>query len=253
MDTRDRRDTRWEEVTPGVLRRRLPGWDETVGAVAGEDGVLLVDAGPTRAAAEEVAREVRDLLGLPVTRVVLTHAHFDHVLGAGAFPGAELYAAAGLSAHLADGGRAALAEDAVRHGGERGAAEADAAALPGEWREVRGGLTVSLGGARSVVLAALGPAHSPNDLVVLVPGGPSESPVPFVPSVPPVLFCGDLVEESGEPQAGPDAVPERWPAALGRLLALGGERARYVPGHGAVVDAAFVRAQRAALDRLANR
>ncbi|NED25282.1 MBL fold metallo-hydrolase, partial [Streptomyces anulatus] len=38
-----------------------------------------------------------------------------------------------------------------------------------------------------------------------------------------------------------------WPAALERLLALGGEGALYVPGHGAVVDAAFVRAQRASL------
>ncbi|NEE31169.1 MBL fold metallo-hydrolase, partial [Streptomyces sp. SID7982] len=41
--------------------------------------------------------------------------------------------------------------------------------------------------------------------------------------------------------------PERWPAALERLLELGGEDALYVPGHGAVVDAAFVRKQRAAL------
>ncbi len=73
---------------------------------------------------------------------------------------------------------------------------------------------------------------------MLVPGSDGE---------PPVVLCGDLVEESGEPQAGPDAVPARWPAALGRLLELGGEDALYVPGHGAVVDAAFVRAQRAAL------
>ncbi|MBK3589180.1 MBL fold metallo-hydrolase, partial [Streptomyces sp. MBT57] len=35
--------------------------------------------------------------------------------------------------------------------------------------------------------------------------------------------------------------------ALDRLLELGGEGAVYVPGHGAVVDAAFVRAQRGSL------
>lgn len=62
-----------------------------------------------------------------------------------------------------------------------------------------------------------------------------------------MVFCGDLVEESGEPQAGPDAAPHAWPAALDRLLLLGGETALYVPGHGAVVDARFVRAQRDAL------
>lgn len=42
-------------------------------------------------------------------------------------------------------------------------------------------------------------------------------------------------------------MPARWPEALDRLLALGGEDALYVPGHGAVVDASFVRAQRAVL------
>lgn len=92
------------------------------------------------------------------------------------------------------------------------------------------------GGGRQVLLANVGPAHSGHDLAVLVPGSPT------------VVLCGDLVEESGEPQAGRDAVPSRWPAALDRLLELGGEDAVYVPGHGAVVDAAFVRGQR---DRLA--
>ena len=92
--------------------------------------------------------------------------------------------------------------------------------------------TLDLGGGRQVLLANVGPGHSGHDLAVLVPGSPA------------VVLCGDLVEESGEPQAGPDAIPSRWPAALDRLLALGGEDAVYVPGHGAVVDASFVRAQR---------
>jgi glyoxylase-like metal-dependent hydrolase (beta-lactamase superfamily II) len=64
-----------------------------------------------------------------------------------------------------------------------------------------------------------------------------------------VVFCGDLVEESGDPQADDAAVPARWPGTLDALLALGGETARYVPGHGAVVDARFVREQRDALAR----
>jgi glyoxylase-like metal-dependent hydrolase (beta-lactamase superfamily II) len=93
---------------------------------------------------------------------------------------------------------------------------------------------------RQVRLVSLGPAHSPYDLAVLVPGTDGEAGV---------VFCGDLVEESGEPQAGPDADPASWPAALDRLLSLGGEDALYVPGHGAVVDAAFVRAQRDVLAR----
>ncbi|MGK5533500.1 MBL fold metallo-hydrolase [Streptomyces sp. URMC 129] len=233
-------ETSWEEVASGVLRIRLPGWDETVGAVAGADGVLLIDAGPSRTAAERLAARLRALLGAPVTRVAITHPHFDHILGLAAFPGAEAYGAAGLGAHLADGGRAALAADAVRHGADRAAAETDATALARAWHEVDGQLAVDLGGGRRAVLTDLGAAHSPHDLAVLVRGGDG---------TPPVVFCGDLVEESGEPQAGPDADPARWPAALDRLLALGGQDARYVPGHGAVVDAAFVLAQRETLAR----
>jgi glyoxylase-like metal-dependent hydrolase (beta-lactamase superfamily II) len=59
-----------------------------------------------------------------------------------------------------------------------------------------------------------------------------------------VVFCGDLVEESAEPAIGPDAEPAQWPAALDKVLALGGDGARYVPGHGATVNADFVRHQR---------
>ncbi|WP_326599102.1 MBL fold metallo-hydrolase [Streptomyces sp. NBC_01803] len=233
-------ETSWEEVAPGVLRVRLPGWDETVGAIAGADGVLMVDAGPARATAAGLAGQLRALLGAPVTRVAITHPHFDHILGLAAFPSAEAYGAAGLGAHLAGGGREALVADAARHGADERAAAADAPALTRVWHEVDGRLAVELGAGRRAVLTDLGAAHSPHDLAVLVRGGDG---------APPVVFCGDLVEESGEPQAGPDAAPARWPAALDRLLALGGPDARYVPGHGAVVDAAFVLAQREALAR----
>ncbi|MEO3751306.1 MBL fold metallo-hydrolase [Streptomyces sp. B6B3] len=218
----------WEEVAPAVWRCRLPGWDETVGAVAGAREALLVDAGPSRRAGAAVAARLRDLLGPPVRRVVLTHPHFDHVLGVAAFPGAEVYGSAGLGRYLAD---APVVDEALAHGLDPRDAKPDA--LAGlRVTDVTGETALDLGGGRRAVLVPLGAAHSPHDLAVLVPG------------TPPVVFCGDLVEESGEPQAGPDARPEAWPAALDRLLALGGPAARYVPGHGAVVDAAFVRAQR---------
>ncbi|EPJ41731.1 hypothetical protein STAFG_1227 [Streptomyces afghaniensis 772] len=69
----------------------------------------------------------------------------------------------------------------------------------------------------------------------------------LVPGDPEVVFCGDLVEESGEPQAGPDAVPSHWPAPWTGCSTWAARTRLYVPGHGAVVDAAFVRAQRDAL------
>ncbi|MDF3297450.1 MBL fold metallo-hydrolase [Streptomyces tropicalis] len=224
----------WERVADGVGRCRLPVWDCTAGLVVGEGGALLVDAGSGPAEGARLRGQAERLAGGPVRFLALTHPHFDHVFGASAFPGAHVLAAAGARAALQDG-RAELSADAVRHGLDAAEASAAAGALVRPHEDVREARVLELPGGRTAVLHDLGPGHSPGDLVVVVPGDPA------------VVFCGDLVEESGEPQAGPDASPGRWPAALDRLLALGGEDARYVPGHGAVVDAAFVRAQRDAL------
>lgn len=226
-------DSGWERLADGVGRRRLPTWDATVGLVAGEDGVLLWDTGSTLREGAAIRAEVQALLGRRVTHVALSHPHFDHVLGTAAFAGAEVYGAVGLDGLLrreAD----ALREDAVRHGvpPEEAAEAADVLVLP--HHAVTGECAIDLGG-RQVVLCNVGPGHTGHDLALLVPGAPD------------VVFCGDLVEESGEPQAGPDAIGARWPATLDRLLALGGPDARYVPGHGAVVDAEFVRRQRGEL------
>lgn len=133
--------------------------------------------------------------------------------------------------------RTSCGTDATRHGVDRDAAAEATDLLVAPHHHVHGQLTVDLGD-RQVLLANVGPGHTAHDLAVLVPGKHG---------TPEIVFCGDLVEESGEPSAGPDALPQQWPAALDRLLALGGEDAVYVPGHGAVVDARFVRAQRDAL------
>ncbi|MEV0179261.1 MBL fold metallo-hydrolase [Streptomyces sp. NPDC050625] len=227
----------WERVAAGVGRCRLPGWDCTAGLVLGEGTALVVDAGSSLGEGAWLRARAQRLAGHRVTHLALTHPHFDHVFGAAAFAGAEVFAAVGTDAVFAYE-REELRRDAIRNGLPAREAEeaADALVLPrhpvsGEW-------TLDLGGGRQVLLANVGPGHTAHDLAVLVPGDPE------------VVFCGDLVEESGEPQAGPDAVPSRWPAALDRLLALGGEDALYVPGHGAVVDAGFVRRQR---DELAAR
>ncbi|RPK65130.1 Beta-lactamase 2 precursor [Streptomyces sp. ADI96-02] len=229
-------DFGWERLGDGVGRRRLPGWDATVALVAGAEGVLLFDTGSTLREGVELRRQAEGLLGRRVTHIALSHPHFDHVLGAAAFAGTQVYGAMGVG-DLLRGGAEELRASAVEHGVPEEAAAGAVDALVVPQHEVCGEWTLDLGGRR-VVLADVGPGHTGQDLAVLVPGGGAE---------PAVVLCGDLVEESGEPQAGPDAVASRWPAALERLLALGGEDALYVPGHGAVVDAAFVRAQRAAL------
>ncbi|MCI3930630.1 MBL fold metallo-hydrolase [Streptomyces sp. AN091965] len=238
----DWQEAGWERLTARVGRRRLPVWDCTVGLVVGDGAALMIEAGSSLREGALLRAEAQRLLGggRRVTHLALTHPHFDHVLGAAAFAGVEVFGAVGVDAVL-DADREGLRTDAVTHGLDaRAAAEAtDVLVLPHHL--VSGERTLDLGGVQ-VLLANVGPGHTGHDLAVLVPGG--------APGEPEVVFCGDLVEESGEPQAGVDAVPGRWPAALDRLLGLGGPDARYVPGHGAVVDAAFVRAQR---DELAAR
>ncbi|NEC91960.1 MBL fold metallo-hydrolase [Streptomyces sp. SID12501] len=243
-------DLGWEHLAAGVGRCRLPVWDCTVGLVTGPGGALLIDAGASLAEGAKLRLEAQELAGRRVDFLALTHPHFDHVFGAAAFAGAHVLApdsaedTEGAGNEFGKPGREALCADAVRNGLDVRAAEEAADTLVDPHQRVRTDLAVEveLGAGRTVLLRAVGPGHTRNDLVVVVPGaggGNGDDPT--------VVFCGDLVEESGEPQAGPDAVPSRWPAALDRLLALGGEDALYVPGHGAVVDAAFVRSQRDAL------
>jgi glyoxylase-like metal-dependent hydrolase (beta-lactamase superfamily II) len=73
-----------------------------------------------------------------------------------------------------------------------------------------------------------GRGHTDHDLITVVAGLDR-----------PVVFCGDLVEESGHPSVDADSDLVEWPSTLVRVL----EDAVFVPGHGAVVDAAFVRGQ----------
>jgi glyoxylase-like metal-dependent hydrolase (beta-lactamase superfamily II) len=223
----------WERLATGVGRCRLPGWDCTAGLVRGHGTALLIDAGSSLAEGARLRAQAERLAGGRVTHLALTHPHFDHVFGAAALAGAEVFGAVGVDAALTSRrARAELRGDAMRHGLDEAAATEAADTLVAPRHHVSGEWTLDLGDGRQVLLANVGPGHTAHDLAVLVPGDPE------------VVFCGDLVEESGEPQAGPDAVPSRWPDALDRLLSLGGPDAVYVPGHGAVVDAAFVRRQR---------
>lgn len=251
----------WEWQAPGVARRRLPFLDVTVGVVVGGERVLVIDTGSTLREGTDLRREIEALAdGRRVTDIALSHGHFDHVFGAAAFPGARVHGARGLDGCLARE-RGALRDEAVEYGVDPAEAAAAARALVRPVHLVDGCTRLDLGGGHEVLLVRPGEGHTGHDLAVVVPAGAgaggsegagagAAGAAGAGSGAPAVVFCGDLVEESGPPQAGPDAVPARWPAALDHLLAMGGPGARYVPGHGEMVDAAFVRRQR---DELAAR
>ncbi|MEW2480163.1 MBL fold metallo-hydrolase [Mycobacterium sp. NPDC049093] len=218
----------WEQLGAGVWRTRLPFLDVTVGLVSGSTHALLVDAGTTLAEARGIEADVAVLTGHRVGHIILTHNHFDHVLGCSWFRDAEICCAPEVAASMANG-RAQLREEALRYGADPDDVERAIAAMPESVHEVSGG-QIDLGG-RTVRIRRPGPGHTNHDLIVTVPGRHT------------VVFCGDLVEQSGDPVIDADSDLESWPVTLEAVLAAGGEDGVYVPGHGAVVDAHFIRLQ----------
>lgn len=232
----------WEQLTDNAYRCRLPFCDVTVGLVRGRSGALLVDAGTTLTEAAAIGADVQQLAGCPVTHIVLTHKHFDHVLGSSMFAGAEIYCAPELVEYLSSGADQIRA-DALRHGADATEIDRAIAALRAPHRAVYDAV-IDLGDRR-VTIAYLGRGHTTSDLVVIAPG-------PAGGDGRAVVFTGDLVEESAEPAIDADSDVAAWPATLDRLLAMGGPSAIYVPGHGKIVAAEFIRRQRNWLKRRAG-
>src|SRR5438105_13026397 len=90
----------WERLGDGVARRRMPGWDETIGVIVGADRVMIVDTGASIRDGADLRRAIRGVVGRGVTHVALTHPHFDHVLGTAAFAGVEVFGGAGPADRL---------------------------------------------------------------------------------------------------------------------------------------------------------
>ncbi|HZV48692.1 MAG TPA: MBL fold metallo-hydrolase [Candidatus Dormibacteraeota bacterium] len=222
----------WEEIGEGVWRRRSR-LDLNVGAVLGEDELLVVDTGSTPTEARELLAELRRVTRLPCRRVVNTHWHFDHCFGNAALLPALVHGHRRCATLLRERGEEQRAE-ALRWRPDRAEELAGLEIVPPGRTLVRRA-EVEVGG-RQVVLLHLGRGHTDHDVVVFVPDAG-------------VLFAGDLVEE-GAPPSFEDAWPLEWPGTLDRLLELGAPTV--VPGHGDPVDPAFVRGQREELEAMAR-
>lgn len=218
------REHGWTEVADGVLHRRYQPWDVNVCVVRGGEGLLLVDTRASPAQADTLRRDLAALGAGRVTRVVNTHAHFDHTFGNQRFAGLPILGHHRLAAHL-----------------EREQAEGDPVTglvLTPPTRPV-GDLHVLDLGDRGAVLRFLGRGHTDHDLLVHVPEAGA-------------WLVGDVVEESGPPAYGDDAFPLDWPATTAALLALLGSGDTVVPGHGDPVGRDFVATQHAGLAAVAD-
>ena len=86
----------------GVYAWLQPGGESGVsnaGVIVDDDGATIVDTLMVRSQWEPFAAAVKEL-GVPIRRIVLTHAHIDHVGGAKAFPHASVCASPMTSAVL---------------------------------------------------------------------------------------------------------------------------------------------------------
>lgn len=222
------------EVADRVWVARQEWFDLNIVVVAGRDGSVVLDTHASGLAGAEVAEAVV-ALGVPrVIAAVNTHEHFDHTFGNAAFREVlgpiELIAHEEAAARTVRAGERIKDEYAAQPGEPRGAEVIATPILPAE-RTFSSALALDLGD-RLVELVHPGRGHTGGDLVVRVPDAD-------------VLLAGDLVEESAPPGYGDDSWPLEWPATLDFVLGLAGPDATVVPGHGAVVDRAFVAEQRA--------
>jgi glyoxylase-like metal-dependent hydrolase (beta-lactamase superfamily II) len=222
----------WLEVGAGIFVRRHAELDLNCGLVVGDGACLVIDTRSHLDEANDLIAAVRAVTPHPWT-VVNTHAHYDHCFGNAAFRPAPIWGARGCAADLAGTGerqRAAVVAQQLKDGDRNAADLVSNAPIDPPDHLVDDRAVLDIGG-REVVLHVLGRGHTGSDLVVEIEAAGEET----------VVFAGDLVEQ-GAPPAFEDAFPAEWPATLGRVHALA--RGPVVPGHGSVVDAAFVGGQR---------
>ena len=187
------------------------------GFVVTDDGVVVVDALGSPALAQELLAEIKRVTPQPVRYVIVTHYHADHIYGLQTFKAAG----ATVLAHVQ--GREYLNSETARQRLE--ASRVDLA----PWINASTHLleadrwldqpqTDLKVGSYDFQISHVGPAHTPEDLVV------------FVPQLG-VLFSGDLFFQGRIPFVG-QADSRSWIASLTRLIKY--QPKLVIPGHGPV-------------------
>lgn len=179
-------------------------------------GVVVIDALGSPALAERLLAEIKNVTPIPVTHVLVTHYHADHIYGL------QTLKAAGAKILAHEAARVYLNSDTARLRLEASRQELapwvnkdTRLVAADEWIDSDRSITV---GGIVFEIKRVGPSHTPEDIAIYLP---SEK----------VLFAGDLVFRSRIPYVG-QADSRHWILALDQLLAF--DIQVIVPGHGAI-------------------
>lgn len=194
-----------------------------IGLVVGSTGALVIDTGSSPSQGAAIREAAEATCGMPITAVLVTHAHFDHYFGLAGF------------SDVASMGHESLTE--AIHSTDTLAAAAELGVDPDELVPPKTvfalAKAIDLGGRR-VEIMHFGPGHTDGDVVAYLPDSD-------------LIFTGDLLESAADPDFGPDCHLKAWPAALDGILGLVRENTILVPGHGPLMDRRAAFMQRAAI------
>lgn len=181
------------------------------GFIVGEQGVIVIDTGPSRAYGDQQRAAIAKITAKPVQQVYITHAHPDHFLGDQAYAQAPIAALPATITTIQRSGEA-LSDNLFRLVG--GWMLGTQVVLP---KQVAREGEVKVAGRQLMLIAGAG--HTDGDLMVL-----------DVPSR--TLFAGDLVFNN-RAATTPNADLPRWLAQLDAIDKI--DYRALVPGHGPVV------------------
>jgi glyoxylase-like metal-dependent hydrolase (beta-lactamase superfamily II) len=201
---------------PGLASSANEGYNSNAGFVVTDDGVVVIDSLGTPSLGNELLKAIRVVTKKPLKVVIVTHYHADHFYGLEPFKaaGAEIWAHDAARAYLESG----EADERVKQRSRDlfpWIDETFRIVRPDRWLDEHAAFT--LGSTRFEVFH-LGPAHSPEDVIVVLP---AEG----------VIFSGDILFAGRVPFVG-QADSKRWLERIDRVLAM--KPRVMITGHGAV-------------------
>lgn len=200
---------------PGAASRENRGFNSNAGFVITRDGVVVIDALGTPVLGQALVNAIRKITDKPIRYAVITHYHADHFYGLAALKaaGAQVWAHRNGRTYLESGeGEARLKQR--QQDLQPWVDGATTLVSADKWLD--GDSAFTLGGVR-FELVYLGPAHAPDDMLVIV--GDSG-----------VVFSGDILFTGRIPFVG-EADSKRWLETFSRLIAL--KPKVMITGHGA--------------------